>query len=820
MAGDGENLVYGFSTLSVNLPDLEGKLRTVDARLVGTVRGKPVVATWYPGGKNKLFMVTIIDSKRARFSDQEQNIIPIPTEWRWDEDILRPRENHSLQDSEHITRVLEVPAPGKPATESVLLLVNGTQNLWKFSLTETTDPKSNAKMLKAREVKRWDSSRRYINLDLIDLNAYVVKKEKDEMGVEAEVKEIPTAIAVWYQRENLFFNWNHYRNQANSLALANLTDDGLHLYQKMEEGLFPFMTWQGDLDDPSHWGMREGPDPYQQEKKKTYGTRCVTGGAFVNPDSSGTISYWFGTSNVNYWNKKKKHAGHTGFYLETWKYHIYFDTAKNRIMFHVLAGSLDSIWWWWMGDKTAGDANGRRARYIRHVTGPRIRLWDAHTVYIDNWLVPDAAGGPGANWEKDHVSQIKGRLHELDAPWDAVGVSQYDGIDNSTLTRMQINERRFENLGANVVMVVYGWPYFGVNDTPSSRNTPSFTRSYSKQKIKWTRSSNGGGFESEMGFRLGLARKYQVSAIGGSYWDKGDQTTTVETYPVDLHADYDSTQTSFERFKKWGLVVFNLIKPTVLRYGRFLPNSADPEDYFVIHAQGLEGYRFEFTAVTLGVHPDTNLEMRQFDMTNPFYEIGEERTPSPLSVGLARRDVHTVAKKTSTQDLELIEKWENDNKIKDFVDQATKPDTGLKVVHSYTYGLGENKTMGYSKTFSKEEFNSRSWYSGGQFKVEPRTGWGPVAALSGRYTDSFSSSDTTAEDKAYEMKHRAIDGLTKFHFKTYFIDVDIDKLQNFIIRSKGKPFEGKPAVIPDWNWNHKQDFTLVITVKDKIYKPR
>jgi hypothetical protein len=130
--------------------------------------------------------------------------------------------------------------------------------------------------------------------------------------------------------------------------------------------------------------------------------------------------------------------------------------------------------------------------------------------------------------------------------------------------------------------------------------------------------------------------------------------------------------------------------------------------------------------------------------------------------------------------------------------------------------------MAFSKTYSKEEFNSRTWYSGGKFKVEPRSGWGPVVALSARYTDSFSTSDTEVEGKAYRMTQRGIDDdrLAEVHFKTYFIDVDIDKLQSFIIRSKGEPFKAKPAVIPDWNWNHKQDFTLVITVKGNVYMPR
>jgi hypothetical protein len=822
MAGDGENLVYGFSTLKVKLPVGEnGLMKQVDhARLLGTIRGKPVVATLDSGGKNKLYMVDILNSKEARFSNLYQNIIDVDvkSDVSWN-NILNPYGN--IQPEENITRILEVPAPDNPDGASVLLLVNGTQNLWMLSLTEKTDLKSNVRRLKVKALKHWVSPERYINLDYIDLNAFVANKKEIQ-------KEIPGAIAVWYQRSNLFFTQCLFQVQANSLALATLTDQGLNLYQRLEDE-FPFNE------------MKEGPDPYAQPRKKEYIVRAITGGAFINPEASGAISYWFGATNIEY--DKRKSGGLFNiiqdFYLETYKYPLYFDPLANRILIEAPVLKRDSIWWWYVEDEDYGSANGRRAHYIRHLTGPRIRrasdVGRPADIHIDNYLKPDKSHKDDPSWKS--YSHPQGVLHQLsDGPdWEVTGVSRYDDQSDDNLTAMEIAEKRMVQQGANVVMVVYGWPYFGTKDRPSAINTPVFERKDYEQKTHWERSSNGGGFQQEVGFQFfkgaGWPRKFRVSEIGGFSFDIGDQTTEVESFADTLEARYHDTKTSFERFKKWGLVVFKRIKPMVSKYGRFVPASKDWQKQSIVTVKGLEQYRFEFPVAILDVESDTGLELRRFDMTNPDYELPDdpklEPDPSPLSAGLAPRAVHTLAAQDVNADLKKIIDWERTYHVKDFIlladSKTLKPSvTGLKVVHRYDYNLADDKHMDFSKTHSKEDFNSKSWYEGANFKMEPY----PFTAvpgffvdLSARYNGSFATSDTTEIGKAYRMTQRGIDtsAFQKEHFKTYFIQVDIDKLQSFIAKGDQCPFKAKPAVIPDWNWNYRQDFTLVITVKGDRY---
>lgn len=790
MAGDGNNVAYGRSLMQCNLPiDEKGTLGDVECLLVGTVKGIPVVAatSQTKATADQLFMVEIIDSGHARFSGSIANIVSIK---------LHETTLAAVMTVEQwgypYAQVLEIPHPDNPDRESILLLVNGTENVFMLDLRTTTEAATGLKILKAREYNRWLADVRIINLDRIDLNAYLKRPE--------ETEPLPSSLAVWYQRKGNFWNNRNFRSQANSLALAEVRTYDLELYQKLET-VAPFDRMTVD-----------GPDVWHLKGKDWIHAFSVAGGAFINPDRNGAITYWFGERELLYRYTTIWFTGRiqTRTDLFTYGVELYFDQITQRVM--LKEPKLANILRWFYDTKDWNRADTQINLYQRYGAWLKLRKDSANALFIDGLCSPRADEGP--NWYKQSTTIGKLEQHE-GVTWSSVQqISEYDD-NQSELTPMQRRERQLVNQGVRVSTVVYGWPYFGAKGTQGSSNTPSFARKESNQKISWKKESYGVGFNSEFGRQWGLklkgkvVRKSSLSAVSGFSWSTGKQTTDIETTADKISVSYHDI--SFENFSKEGIIVYNTVNPTLLEYGTFLPVNASS-----IHVDGLdETYEFVFPVASVGVSQDTNLTYMRFDVTNPEKTLFNEA--SPLSTGLAPRPVATLRPgfEEVMKDVGPILDWQGANQVDDFVNLANEKKAGLKVVKRFDYRPDIDKTMDYSKEHTSAQTTHWDWYAGTHWKTTPDT-TGFLADVTVKHNGSIDTSDSTSTGKAYTLDQRGIPdpGYARVMFATYFIEVDISKLKNWVVKKKddpANPFKARPAVVPKWNWKYDQDFTLVIT---------
>lgn len=791
MAGDGNNVAYGRSLMRCNLPiDEKGTLGDVECLLVGTVQGLPVVAATHQtkATADQLFMVEIIDSGHARFSGSIANIISIK---------LHETTLAAVMTVEQwgypYAQVLEIPHPDNPDRESILLLVNGTENVFMLDLRTTTEAATGLKILKAREYHRWLADVRIINLDRIDLNAYLKHP--------ADKEPLPAALAVWYQRKGNFWNNRNFRTQANSLALAEVRTYGIELYQKLET-VSPFdrMT----VDGPDVWHMKE------ERSAQSYG---VAGGAFINPDGNGAISYWFGEIELEYLYEVPYFTGriHIKPRLTTHGTEIYYDPQAQRVMLKDPKRANRFGWDYWTKEWDRADTQINL--YQRYGAWLKLRKDSDGALFIDGACSPRADKGP--YWSEASTTIGKLEQHE-GVNWSSVQqISEYDDKSESELTEMQRRERQLVNQGVRVSTVVYGWPYFGAKGTPGSSNTPSFARKESNQKISWKKESYGAGFNSEFGRQWGLpvkgkvVRKSSLSAVSGFSWSTGKQTTDIETTADKISVSYHDI--SFDNFSKEGIIVYNTVNPTLLEYGTFRPVNASS-----IHVDGLdETYELVFPVASVGVSQDTNLTYMRFDVTNPEKTLFDEA--SPLSTGLAPRPVTALRPgfEAVIEDVNRILDWQRANQVDEVVRLAVQKKAGLKVVKRFDYRPDIDKTMDYSKEHTSAQTTHWDWYAGIHWKTTPDV-TGFLADVTVKHNGSIDTSDSTSSGKAYTPEQRGIPdpGYARVLFATYFIEVDISKLKNWIVKKKDdpvNPFKGRPAVVPQWNWKYDQDFTLVIT---------
>jgi|GEM_PF-3073859 len=790
MAGDGNNVAYGRSLMQCNLPiDEKGTLGDVECLLVGTVKGIPVVAATNQtkATADQLFMVEIIDSGNARFSGSIANIVSIK---------LHETTLAAVMTVEQwgypYAQVLEIPHPDNPDRESILLLVNGTENVFMLELRTTTEAATGLKILKAREYNRWLADVRIINLDRIDLNAYLKRPE--------ETEPLPSSLAVWYQRKGNFWNNRNFRTQANSLALAEVRTYDLELYQKLET-VAPFDRMTVD-----------GPDVWHSKEKGWVYTYSVAGGALINPDGNGAITYWFGERYLYYGYKDKWFQGHIQFVSEliTYGIELRYDQETQRVMLKDPQRANRFGWWYWTKEWDRADREINL--YQRYGAWLKLRKDSDGTLKIDGACSPRADEGPW--WEQATLPIGKLEQHE-GVTWSSVQqISEYDDKSESQLTEMQRRERQLVNQGVRVSTVVYGWPYFGAKGTPGSSNTPSFARKESNQKISWKKESYGAGLNTEFGKQWGIKTKNvgfktSLTSVQGFSWSTGKQTTDIETTADKISASYHDI--SFEDFSKEGIIVYNAVNPTLLEYGTFLPQNAD-----AIHVDGVdEAYEFVFPVASVGVSQDTNLTYMRFDVTNPEKTLFDEA--SPLSTGLGPRPVTTLRPgfEAVIEDVNRILDWQGANRVDELVTLAVQKKAGLKVVKRFDYRPSIDKTMDYSKEHTFAQTTHWDWYAGVHWKTTPdATGF--IADVTVKHNGSIDTSDSTSSGKAYTLEQRGIPdpGYDRVNFATYFIEVDISKLKNWVVKKKddpANPFKGRPAVVPKWNWKYDQDFTLVIT---------
>lgn len=793
-AGDGNNLIFGRSVVTVNLPDSRGKDKDIRCLLMGTVKGKPAVYPLDPGPEynNKLYLVEIIDSTKAYFANRVPNIVPVVMTGTSLDRVI----GYSTQP---LGRILEIADPDNE-NEPILLLTHGTGDLYMFSLVATKDPKIGITTLKAQQREKWSSPIRYINLDLIDLDKALANRDNKE--------PVPPTIAVWYQREGKLWDSRNFNQQPNSLALASFDKSaGLALYQTDLNGVAPFNS---QYEGPDCWHLKGGEDHY---------TPVIVGGAFVNPDENGKVTYWFSQNYLQYekrsWPLIVLNAVDTWHRLETWGSEIRYSKAEGRLTLE--PPKQANVYWWEYWTKDWGKADTQIERFVRWATGPYVRTDETNQIYIDHY-VTDPPHDDGPSWLLP--STVVGRLHiETDRPGEVRGISEYDGKSEEDLTAMEKRERALVNGNTNVTMVVYGWPYFAALGTPSPLNTPSFSRKEGTQHIGWQKGSYGGGFESKVGVGgtggggfLPLG-EYSSTMIGGFSWESGTETTDVETTSVTISASYHDTP--FDEFTRWGIVVYNTVKPKVINWYSFMPDKSA-----TISVTGLEGYEFAFPVASFGVNPDTAMFYERFDVTRPEQLIGKDEKgnviPSPLSAGLVPRDAPTtLTRENRDAAVKAIQAWEEKTKLKDFLTLIDKAGSGVTVNQTYSYKLDNDAWLSASKQGSKSTTDDKEWYGGFNWSYKPSLPLGPVLDITVKHTGSFSTKDTASTEKAYTLRTFGVTdsylGLVKF--TTYFIDINISALKSYIYRSRGKKnsFQEKPVFIPDWNWKYNQDFTLVVT---------
>lgn len=794
MAGDGKYVAYGRSLMTCNLPiDASGTQEDVQCLLVGTVKGIPVVAATNQTGATagKLYMVQIIDSGHARFSGSLANIVDLQLHDTTLAELMTvPQWGYPF------VQLLEVPNPDDPDTHPILLLVNGTETLYMLDLTVTSESTTGLKLLKAAEYHRWTSDvpMRFINIDWIDINAYV-KHPADKV-------QLPAAIAIWYQRNDMFWDNRNFRTQANSVALAHLSRYDLDIYQKLED-VEPFEV------------MAQGPDVWARPGGPNW-MRAVAGGAFVNPDAKGAIQYWFGYEDIewHYWLKILEGRITTVPILTGASLEIYYNQDNDRVYFKNF--NVHNKFRWTYVTAEWGRADDEINKYMRYGAWLRLHSDEAGALYIDGNCTPKADSGPYWDLASDSIGTLQ---QHMGATWSKVEqISEYD--DNATpLTEMQRKEKMLVNQGVQVRMVIYGWPYFGNKGTPTRFNTPSFSRNASSETVSWVKTSNGVGFNAEFGIQEGMpgVRKSSFSVIGGYSWSEVKQNTFVETIVHDISEGYDESQIQFDQFAQEGLVVFETLKPTLQSYRTFLPQNASS-----INVEGVDSsYEFDFPVATAGVDKDTGLTYLRFDVTNPTRSALSD-DPSPLSNGLAERKINTLRPGMAALDADVkaIEKWETDNHVNEFVALAQDNQAGLKKVDKFKYCPATGQSMTYSRKSSHEDAIHMDWYTGIHYKTEPGL-VGVMAEGTVKYTGSYDQSETQSTGDAYSLAVRGIadPSYDTRYFATYFIEVDISQLKNWIARNKDdpkNPFKGRPSLIPEWNWRYQQNFTLVVTKYDGL----
>ncbi len=813
-AGDGENLVFGHSVLTANIPKKPGgETENLPCLLLGTVRGKPVVI---PIDKkpaaddpryNQLYMVEIIDSKTARYSDIVMNSIPVDMHGANASDSTQPISQllwSGFDPAYHfghpIGRILELPEQISK-DESVLLFTHGQGDLYQLSLTEQPNPIPELRTLKAEQVRKWTSSSfNYINLDLIDLNGFVRPPEQGQ-----SLDPIPYSVAVWYQR--LGPPTRNFWAQANSLALAQFkVSDGLKIYQSLE-GVDPFKNMR--TDGPDFWHLKTREDYFQYP---------VVGGAFINPDRNGTIRYWFSGDDLMYTKNPYGNVDQDR-YVRTWSAELQYDPSERRIKLNEQLKNTNTLHWITRSKKNWSTANTIFERYVRNWTGPFMRMEaDKISVKIDNETEVDSSYWKSRDYVAGEESKVEGQLLNIVTPAETgIGISEYDNIPDDKLTPLKLNERSLRNANISVVTVIYGWPYFIEAASPSTDNTPSFSRKEGSQTIKWTKGSYGGGFEAEIG---GSGKLFAGSAIGGFNWESGTEKTSVDAQAVTVSANFGGAK-DFADFSKWGVVIYNETNPRVESSANFA--ALEPSTYeFKLKGLG-DDHIFMFHVTSFALSNEINMNTSQFDVTNPDF-ASDGRSASALSDGLAPRWPSTTIKvDTEKADrdrwVEKIVEWEKSVKLDQFIDLSLNPrQTGVSPVQAMLYNLKTTKDYNFSKIESDKSTSDQTWYGGAHFQIKaPKTG-GFFGDLKLKHTGSYSTSDTNQSERAYTIKVNGISDsiLGAVYFKIHVLDIDIAKLKSYVARNPeafhdkdGNP--DKPALIPNWNWKYHQDFTLVVT---------
>ena len=750
-AGDGENLIFGHSILTVNIPNQQGIQSDLRCLLVGTIRGKPVVVP-IPEKKedrdawrdNQFYMVAIINSTRGSYADVPGNAIPVEITGGLSALLLQSVPENAP--GTPIGRVLELPENG--SADSTLMFTHGTGDLYRLALHETLDPKTGFRILDAEETARWSSTRRYINLDLIDINAFTVEK----LGQQP----LPTSIAVWYQREDQVITVPDYWAQANTLDLARFDPDkGVVIYQSLSD-VDPFRNTKVG---PSFEECTKHPYAYSPQY-----THLINGGAFVNPDENGEINYWFSFDDMRY--------GYTLSalkYLEQWHIQmtyaarLTFNEQENRIEFANprRASRLEYYWW----SKTVESAALALKMHMRKWTGPRLRpdaLEKNDKLWIDNWTDNTAYPHDAMKWYQQPVSV--GKLTTKNdykvyrdpdtGKWINAGngISEYDNRPVSDLEDWQKRERDMVNSNYNVAMVVYGLPYF-VNPTskgvqPSEYNTPTFTREKVSETIKWDKGSYGGGFEAKVGATGG---GFSGGYVGGFNWESGTETTEVKTVDVEASHSWDGSM-SLADYQRSGVVVYNTVNPRINSTGRFEPSLKE-----TIVLEGLEGYDFAFSVISIGISEQATMGIEVFDLAQPEYLLGNNVVASPLSRGLVPRRVDTASpgnddKTSLNQWIKDIKAWEEEVGLAKLLSLDGK-DAGISIDSSLTqeYKLSDKARYTFSKRRSETTTDDKSWSAGVFFEFDPWPAPGPIVNFEAKHTGSFSTADTNTQEKAYSI---------------------------------------------------------------------
>ncbi|WP_020503756.1 hypothetical protein [Lamprocystis purpurea] len=746
---------------------LPKKVKIEQLNIAGTLKGNMI--GWHPDYGPNFFIVSVVDSKSGRISTLPQNIIKCTIKpSRTGKGFMgyfnnkTPANVTSYPDFLFQLRVLQLPhkEDAMHPHRSRFLVSTAYRGQYLFYLDEETDPGTGIKTLSATEVGEVKTDvpggygYRVINIDLIDPRQY----QSNEIR-----KDDPYAIAMWI--DDTFGKgeyWSHEKNVfkylASNLLIATVDDSGD----------IPLLKIRRVSDDAGAFS-RMTRNAWKQPT-------AITGGALINPDEHGVISYWF-TKSVHYWSEESRQSGFVDFAKETWSGQLTYNSKEKTFGMNLFSRSNDYRWSCKARDKAGlgkyGNLFGKTTDFIPNMFAwnhnPRIRgemRQGTKDIFIDSVVAKDKAcldketDFIEASWESKSFSI--GTINYADR--DEVEKAEAAITPDETLSLTK-DEKALVAKGTKVDLVVYSWPYFAVDPANLIGNnsvaTPTFTSARVEQVVEWEKSSHGGGFDAKLGFGMKTAVvEFSVSAIGGyaRKFEKEDHKTETNTKQL---TEERSTESSIDHFGTEGFVIYSEIRPQMKVQGTFHPRFSE-----VIFLPGLND-EFKFPVTRFDMIAEVPSRLQRFNIKNPNEEWNSDPKvglkPSPLSKGLIARDFGSAIA-CNGFDCERVKakiaKWEQEAKLQGLItlSKLTKDyeekrengaDTGVKDRPKVFY-CDNKDTHSFSEQVMKTKITDSSWYAGFNFTMKPVL-IGAVADVTAKYSGAYIYKSSVGDTESWAM---------------------------------------------------------------------